>query len=530
MKTNRIFLVVLVLLILAGGLFFIFKDKILNTKVGETATDQKSGIEKEKVTIGVGILTTGVYPEIKPELYSASFNSHTFEPLIRFNKDNKIVPVLAEKWDNPDNLTWRFYLSSKTKFSDGTPLTAEDVKFTYEYILSQKLPLAANFPEISEIKIVSPTVLEFKTKAPNPLLLNNLAINFLILSKKEVEQNGLTNNIGSGPYLLESIDDSEAKLIRNENYWGTKPKIKNAVFKVIPEEADRITALLKNEIDFTSYGYTDQAAVSQLEQSINNKNLQSKKNLDASILYMGLDTVRDKSPYISTNQNPLKNLKVREAIYKAIDIEKVLNAAQNNAVAASQIVSQGIFGYNPEIKRPSFNAEEAKKLIKEAGFGDGFNLTIDYMASPTVDPIYQNIASQLDSINIKVTLNGIEPKEFYTKLAKQDSSVFVVSFSADNMDASDALNNIIHTPSEIYGSANGGYSNPEIDKIIEEAAATLDQKIRLEKLQEALAQSTEDVAVIPLFQYYVKYALSNDILWTPRLDSTVRIYEMAGKK
>jgi peptide/nickel transport system substrate-binding protein len=256
MKNNgRWAVYVLIFLILAGAGFFgykyFFQDKKEDSPVASTET-----IERENLVEPASYPPYNVYPTDISDLSSFNFNSHIFEPLVTFDKDNHVIPKLAVKWDNPDDLTWRFYLSPKAKFSNNDPVTADDIKFSYDYI-SGKFPSTtkASLPAISEINVESNSVVSFKTSSPNPLLLNQLAYSLLILSKKEVEKNGLANNVGSGPYKLAEKSDSMIRLARNDNYWGITPKVKNLTFPVYqqyPSEEERLQMLLDGKIDFLS--------------------------------------------------------------------------------------------------------------------------------------------------------------------------------------------------------------------------------------------------------------------------------------
>ncbi len=532
MKSNRLLVWLLVILIIVAGAFFVWRYYFTgNGSTTNVVPSVKKGIAKENINIGVGSsLTNGVYPENDPEFYSISFNSHIFEPLITFNRENTIIPLLATRWDNPDNLTWRFYLSPQAKFSNNDPITANDVKFTFDYLSShQKLAIGQLLPAISSVNVIDDQTVEFKTATPNPILLNKLALSFLVLSKKEVEANGLINHIGSGPYQLTENTETSIKFIRNENYWGTKPKIRNVTFKIIPKEADRITALLAGDIDVTSYGYSTPADIEKITTAATSNQIQKNQILDPSVVFMNIDSLRAKTPYINSKQNPLKDVRVRKAIRQGIDINAVLKTLTSGGVAASQIVSKGIFGYNPSITLPTYDAVAAKQLLQDAGYPNGFAMTIDYMASPEAEPTWQAIASSLATINITVKLNPVDEDKFFEKLGKLDTSSYVFSYSADDMDAESVLADLIHTTNDTVGQNNLGYSNTAVDKLIDEAGAVMDSKVRQQKLKEAMQLSMDDVALIPLFQGYTLHAFAKNVFWQPRLDGAMKVNEMAGQ-
>lgn len=528
-KQHR-FLILLFILFAISAAVFSWKFNIINRDDLDIIMPIKSTkIEKENVTLGLSRISSGIYPENEAEASESAFNTHLFESLVTFDKDNRIKKVLVTNWINPDDLTWRFSLSPKAKFSNGDPVTAEDVKFTYDYILKNKLPVMSYLPEAT-LNVGDSRTIEFKTKSPDPLLLNRLATGFLILSKKEVEANGLKNHIGSGQYILVEKTDEYIKIKRNESYWGKKPKIKNVTFRAMPKEEDRIAALLNGETDFLSYGFSTQENTEKVEQAVTQGKIQKRQILDNAVYFISLDTTKDKTPYINTPQNPLKDLRVRKAIYQAINMDKIAeDTSWTSMTSATQLVSSGIFGYNPSIKRLSYDPTEAKRLMAEAGYEKGFDLTLDYMAAPHGEDPLKPIVEQLAAINIKVTLNGLDGEKYFPKVTSGDTSAFTVGWSADTMDAGEVLQSLVHTPTESLGSANISYSNKNIDQLIDDAAQTINQRTRQQKLQEAMRLAMADVAKVPLFQFRINWAISNDIFWSPRIDGGIRVYEMAGK-
>lgn len=473
-----------------------------------------------------------IYPESDPEFTDLVFQSYMFEPLVAFDKESRIKPLLAYKWDNPDNNTWRFYLNKNAKFSDGTKVTANDVKATYDYGISKNSPVATLWPAVKEVKVVDDETVEFKTDGSDPVLLNKLAEAFFVLPKKKLEKDGNKNGIGSGPYSLSDVKEDSVVLTLRDDYWGTKPKVQKAIIKFFQKEDETADALISGQINIgqvVKKEYNEKLANAAKEGKI-----QVKKSLDPGVTFLGLDALRDQTPYINASANPLKNQKVKLAI------EKVLNtkgyAQENDLVASSQFIPQGVFGYDPSLSPVAYNLNDAKKLMEEAGFKDGFAMTIHYpksSESTEENALFSYIKSQLKQINITVNPENIAIENFFEKLMKKDTSVYYTGYSTDSLDASEALDTLIHTPTEDgkYGANNLGYSNPTVDKLIEEAGATMDQQSRQDKLQEAMRIVTvDDIAIIPLFQYNTSFGFSDNLYFVPRSDGALRIDEIAGKK
>lgn len=533
MKQYRLVaLLALLIITIIGGLFFLKKQMVWPFKSSAQISEEKNEPKAiDQVRIGATWLI-GIYPENSTESYTVSFNSSVFEPLVKFNEIGAVEPCLAESWSNPDELTWRFHLSPNAKFSDGTPVTAEDVKFTYDYIkIDKKLQMADLIPTVDKVEIIDSKTIAFKTAVPDPVILNRFATNLLIMSKADVEKNGLKNHLGSGPYKIGETNDKEVKFVRNENYWKEKPKAREITLKLIADETERLKALENNEIDLAIY-MTEQKNIDELKTIVLSKELQLLKMSHGNgIIYLSLDTTRAKTPYIDLPQNPLKDIRVRQAIEEGIDVKEIMRSLPSGAKIASQLVPVGVFGYNPEIKRLEYDPEKAKNLLEEAGYKDGFTMTIDYMSvNPNAKTTMDLIAGQLSKIGIIAKLNPIEDMDqFYAKTDERDTTAYRTGYSADSRDAYEVLDLIVHTPSEDHGIYNLGYSNKEVDTLIEQTNKSIDQKYRLKYLQEAMQKSMDDVAVIPLFEEMDIYGYSNNLILKSRTDGMIRLEDIAGK-
>ena len=261
-------------------------------------------------------------------------------------------------------------------------------------------------------------------------------------------------------------------------------------------------------------------------------NYQVKSLADPFVTFVWLDTVRDKSPYVSKTPNPLKNKLVRQAIYKAVDINKVISGASLSARPASQLVTDAIFGFNPDIKRAGKNIDEAKKLMEQAGVAAGFEVTLDVIVGGTSEEEAGIIAKELAEINIKVKIGRTSEEEFYEKwLVKRDTSAFLIDYGAETFDAGEMFVNVLHTPVDIFGTENlTNYSNANIDKLAEEIASTFDAKTRQEKLQSAMLAAMEEVPMVPLYNKEFSYILRNDVDWTPTAFGAIYADEMTGRQ
>lgn len=513
-------LLMVAVIILTGILVY-----LQTTNGSKTSSTENILKEKERVVIATSWLPNSFYPESESEKTTANLITHVFEPLVAFDDQNQLVGRLASAWNNPDDLTWRFYINKAATFSNGEPVTASDVKFSYDYLVSNKLPAADLLPEIKSINIINDKEFTMTTEKINPILVNRLS-NFFILSKSEVEANGIKNYIGSGPYLLSELGESQLKLTRNESYWGVKPLVKSAVFQKVTDEAESIRLLRSGKIDVVTYSQDNEAQIAKLASD---GRVKISKSPHGGIDFICLDAARDKSPYVDTAKNPLKDLRVRKAMYMAINIDQIISDSPGEAKAVSQIVTRGVFGYNPSIARFDFDMEKARQLLTEAGYKSGFTIRFDYHNTPRNKAIVDSIVKQLAEIGITATPKGFDSlDDFYAMTDARDSSMYKSAYATDSFDASEVLELQVHTPADPFGIYNLGYSNSQVDELIEKASATTDQASRKNYLQQAMKLSSDDVAVIPLFEYYDLYAYSKGLYWQPRLDGAIRVDEMAG--
>ncbi len=525
MKFSKVILGGALIVVLGSAFFLIWSNKA-NDKVPIAQVNEQ---EIDNLVIDDTWLPKSIYPQNNTEVFEINFSSYIFEPLVAYDSENHIIPKLAYKWDNPDDLTLRLYLDSNARFSDGSTVTSQDVKYSYDYLTSSDLPMKDLLPKISRINILSDKTLELVTDKPDPVLLNKLAMDFLIMSKADMES-GASMHIGSGPYKLASINDTEVSLARNENYWLNKPKVKNVTFKLVANEAQRLEDLINKKADIATY-ITSTESIDKIDSLPNKPIKKLTMTHGGGIVYLSLDETRNKSPYIDQQVNPLKDLRVRTAMYQALNIDEMILALNNSAIEADQLTSIGVFGFNPEIKRPPYDVEAAKNLMIEAGYPNGFNITFDYGgANPKAKTVMEIVAKQLKAVNITVTLNSMNNlDDFYKKIDSRDTSAYRSGYASDSKDSYEILAQIIHTPEGEYGAYNLGYSNSDVDQLIEQTKEMTNQRQRLTNLQRAMKIAMDEIAVIPLIEEYDLYAYDKKLDWKPRLDGFLRIDEIRLK-
>ncbi|KYK20659.1 hypothetical protein AYK21_05725 [Thermoplasmatales archaeon SG8-52-2] len=502
-KIKIIFIVVLLVIILFAGCIDI--------------SEETNGPEKSKKDILVIAFfdNSSIYPYRLNSNNQLTIKPNIFNSLVEFDKNFKIIPALSESWNNPNNLTWRFNLRKNVKFHNGNNFTAEDVKFS----IDELFPSFSSF--IDEVTILNNYTIEIKTKLPYPTLLSKLAQSFFVLSKKDVEESSDNWPIGTGAYkLVEYVENNYTKLERFDEYWGEKASIKTVIFKLIANDNERIKQLKVGTIDIAEYNVNE-----SIDEILENDNIKLVKFAPLSTYIIGFDLRKNNSYGFANGENPTADIRVRKAIYHAINIEPLINGPfQGLAIPASQFTTYYIFGYNPEIERLPYDIEKAKNLLIEAGYEDGFEIEMDCITE-MYDYNKENcrlIAEQLSEIGINVSLNEMSSDEFNQKVViEKNTSLWLVGWGTISVDGGVVYDYFIRTEGENYlGFYNSGYySNSSVDLLGENASIEMDSDLRQKYLKEGFKIAVvDDVIIVPLFSQELFIFTSKNIDLEPRAD------------
>jgi peptide/nickel transport system substrate-binding protein len=481
-------------------------------------------------------LTLDPYDENETPTFSVQ--SNIFDSLIETDADLEIVPSLAESWTQIDELTWDFHLRQGVTFHNGNPLTADDVVFSLDraknWVGSET---QADIVTVSGVEAVDTHTVRITTEAPDPILLNRL-FNVLIMDRETTEElvashgdgHLVENPNGTGPYRLQEWSkDDHLTLVAFDDHWRGPPVIREVVFRPISNDASRLAALLAGGVHLI----TD-VPVRDTERIEANPELDLLRRPSLRLIYLGLDCGRDQADGVpSSPPNPLRDRRVREAIYLAIDEQGIVDRVMNGfAVPAAQLVPPTVFGHDPSIERPPHDPERARELLAEAGYPDGFEVRLDAPNDRYVNDarIAQAIAGQLARVDIRVEVDARPKTIFFEDENQGRCSFFLIGWANSNGDASGTFEFLLHTPDPVrqVGGANDStaYSNPELDRLIDEAARTVDRDAREELLHRAMRVAVEDLPHIPLHYQVDLYGMSRDLEWYPRQDRRLRAFEM----
>ncbi|WP_395703394.1 ABC transporter substrate-binding protein [Aquabacterium sp.] len=492
----------------------------------------------QTVAIGVGADVTSADPHY--HLYSPNQNiaDHVFDRLIERADNLRMVPGLALSWRAIDELNWEFKLRPNVLFHDGTPFTAEDVVFSIErvgQIKDSPGPFTPYTKEIAAVQAVDPLTLRIRTTHPHPLLPNDLSV-ISIVSKKaasgatSADFNSGKAAIGTGPYKLARFTRGDrVELVRNEAYWGRKPSAEKLVFKVLTNDAARVAALLSGDVQAI-----DAVPVTDVKKLAANPDITVLQRAGTRLMYLYLDVGREVTPFVTDKDgkplphNPLKDLRVRQALSRAIDRELIRTQVMEGASRPSgQLMISGLPGYVAGLEAPAADIPGAKKLLAEAGYAQGFALTLHGTNNRYVqdDQILQALAQMWSRIGLSVKVEAQPAAVFFPRNNRGDYSVSMSGWVPDSADASSPLRAFLATRNKDKGMGTfnaGQYSNAKLDQLLERALTTIDDSQRDKLLQQAVELAMADVAVIPLHHQANITAVRKPIRYGGRTDE--RIY------
>jgi peptide/nickel transport system substrate-binding protein len=472
---------------------------------------------------------TSLDPHSHNESFTNYFLANIYEGLVARDKDFEISGQLAESWEQVDPKTWRFKLLDGVTFHDGSAFAADDVIFSMDRALSESSNFKHVLASVESYSAVDDMTVEIVTKAPNPILLNDL-LDLMILDKQWAEANGAvepinlqaeekaysaTNANGTGPYSVVSRAQGEkTTLAAFDDYWGETGNVTEVIFTPINNASTLVSALLSGEVDLVM-----PLPLQDIPRVENGEGVKVVSSPEARTMYIGMDQWRDQIVESPVEGNPFLDLRVRKAIAYAVDAQAIIDRVmQGQATLATQYVMDKVNGFNPDLTRLEYDVETAKALLAEAGYPDGFEVTMDCSTDRYVNDgqICQATVSLLARVGIKVNLIAQPKAQFFPKVVAPDfgTSFFLLSWTPSTMDSLNVFQNVLGTRDLENGKGAwniSGCSVPEADALAAEAAVTMDADAREEMLQEAMALMVEDVCLIPLHVQQLVWGAAENI-------------------
>lgn len=469
-----------------------------------------------------------------------------YEGLIARDKELKIIPGLAERWETPEPTRWRFHLRKNVKFSNGNPFTADDVVFSADRVRAAGSNLQTRLAKDAKVVKVDDHTVDFILTSPNPIL-NSQWDTWYIMDKEWSEANNAAaptpaaatspsfaslNANGTGAFIIESHQPGVKTVFKvNPNAWR-KPEhnLKEIVFTPIGSDATRVAALLSGEVDVI-----EPVPLQDISRVDSSPNAQVLKGPELRTIFLGMDQVRDELLYSNIKgKNPFKDIKVREAFYKAIDIELIKTRVMRGLSTPSALmIAPQLFPLSKDFTRPKFDPDGAKKLLTEAGYPNGFEVTMDCPNDRYVNDaaICQAVVGMLARIGVKVNLLAQPKAQYFAKVLKPggyQTSFYLLGWTPGTSDAHNVLHDIMgcrDDPKSNRGEANlGGYCNKKMDAITDKVLLETDNAKRDLMIKEAFEIAARDFGYIPLHQQALAWGVSKKVKLTQRADNQVMLY------
>lgn len=439
--------------------------------------------------------------------------AHFFDALILQDEEQKLVPGLAVSWRAVDERTWEFKLREGVTWHDGSPFTADDVAFTVA-----RAPTVPNSPssfglylrQIAETTVVDAHTIRFRTHTVFPLMPVYLST-FGIVSRRHGEgattadYNSGKAMIGTGPFRFVSWAQGDRIVMeRNPTYWGGAAPWASVTTRFIRNPAARVSALLAGDVDII-----DALPTSDITRVERDPRTHVSRAISNRNMYVFVDHLERSSPHVTDRQgrplaqNPFRDLRVRQAVTIAINREAIVSRVMDGAAEATgQLMPRGWFGWTPTLPPPPYDPTRARALLAEAGFPDGFNLTIHCSNNRYVndDRICQALGQMLTRAGIQTSVQLLPFATWITAASRQEYSMLFGGWGIDTAEPSSPLGSLLATHDRTTGrgaSNRSRYSNPEVDRLLEEGLATLDDERRRQIFIRATEIAMQDVGLVP---------------------------------
>jgi peptide/nickel transport system substrate-binding protein len=465
-------------------------------------------------------------PHAMDEIQTTAQLRQVYEYLIGYDSNLELVPQLATAWRLVDPTTWEFQLRPDVRFHDGTPFTAADVVFSFGRA-NTELPagFAARIESVAEARAVDEHTVHIKTKFPDPQLWDKVRTIAIVSESWATGQDAIVPvNVsageenfasrhanGTGPFILEEFEpNGRAVMVRNPDWWGFEHyphNIDRIEYTPIPDSEQRLAALIRGDFDLLT-----EPPFSALDRIRSTPGLKLAEGQELRTIWLGLDQGIDqlRSSNIK-GKNPFKDKRVRQAIYQAIDIESIRSDVMHGlAIPAGMLVAPGAIGYAPEVdQRLPYDPVAAKRLLTEAGYPDGFSVTLDCPNNSNIihdEAICRAVAAQLAGVGIAATANPVPKSVAWAKIDNRETD-----FWFDTWSAIDSEFIFVHQYRTGDSANASGYSNARVDALIEQIDREMVTYGRDAMIEEVWKMVLGDIVYIPLHHQLIVWAMRDNL-------------------
>ena len=478
------------------------------------------------------------------ETFTIGVMGNVYEGLTKRDKDLKIIPGLAERWETVEPTRWRFYLRQGVKFHNGNPFTADDVVFSAERVLAPTSDVKTRIPADVKVAKVDDHTVDFVLSAPNPILHFEWDT-WYMFDKEWAEENKATvpssaadqnpgyaarSANGTGPFIVDTHQVGVKTTFKpNPSWWG-KPEhnLTEVVFTPIQAPATRVAALLSNAVDMM-----DPVPIQDIDRVNQNPGTAVMTGPELRTIFLGFDARRDE--LVGSNvkgKNPFNDARVRKAVYQAIDIEAIKSRVMRGlSTPSALLLAPSLYPRLGEYKRHPHDPNTAKRLLTEAGYPNGFEFIMDCPNDRYVndEAICQAVVSMLARIGLKVNLNAQPRAQYFSKAGNPNynTSFYLLGWTPGSFDSWNVITNLAgcRDAKGVGGPFNyGGYCNPKVDNLAKQIVSESDVEKRDQLIFDAFTILHEEVSHVPLHQQSLAWGVSKKVEMAQRADNQILFY------
>jgi peptide/nickel transport system substrate-binding protein len=464
-----------------------------------------------------------------------SMAHHVFDALTEIDPEGRLLPRLAEEWSPRGTEGWVFRLRGDAKFSDGTQVTAEDVKATLARVAAVQTParLTIYTRTIASAEVIDARTIFLRTESPDPFLPRLLSAIYII--QKRFEQaplaafNSMEAAIGSGPFRYAGWQRGQGlTLQRNDLHWGQKPDWRQVDYRVITNTAAREAALLAGDVDFIQSPST-----TSVDRLAGERGLQVARVPSARVTYVQMHQGPEPLADMKTanGKNPFADARVRRALSLSIPREAIRERIMGGlSQAAGQIVPPGYDGFNAALGIEPYDLAQAEALLKEAGWADGFEVTFTTPNDRNVNGVrvVQTIAAALRRLNIRAEVNAVPLTVQQTTWRQGKQSLFMQG-AGPLVQPYLSVVSLTHTKQAARGLGTNNesfFSNAALDEVIGKSLVEIDTASRTALMERAAGLVREHTAIIPVHHEIIVHAARSTLKVFARADERIHASEI----
>ncbi|QCM13976.1 ABC transporter substrate-binding protein (plasmid) [Agrobacterium tumefaciens] len=507
--------------------------------LGTIAIPAMVAAQEAPLTIGMSTTPTTLDPHEDSSAPNNATSRHIWDSLINLTGTSSNAPELATEWKAVDPTHWEFKLRDGVKFHDGSEFNADDV--VASLLRARDKPsqgFASYTRNIANVTAKDPLTVVIETKVPDPLILNSVSrIRIISADCKDAPVTDFDNGkcaIGTGAYSFVSYQPSSNLTVkRNDSYFAGPSHWSNVTLRFLPDDGARLASLLSNEIDIIETLPADGMARVESSEKLQIVNGQSSR-----FVYMGIDVSRDASPFVKASngsdldKNPLKDIRVRKAMLMAINRPAIVDRVmQKNGTVADQFVADGYAGHSSKVEAIKYDPAAAKALLAEAGYPDGFSLTLHGPSGRYVKDaeVLQAVGQMFTRIGIKTKVEVMPWSMYSEAYSKGTYSVYLGSWGVNTGETTNPTVALVASRDEKKGTGRyngGGVSDAKIDDVLAKASSTLDEAERKPLLEELSVQTFDNLWLLPMHYENVVLGAKKTVSYKPRGDKYTLAYEV----